>query len=108
MRLRPDCHVFFDLKVEQELIGVIVLAERAERWPLQIVVWLWSEIAVEQHFAVALRDAQFAIVRVEQFNAVLRTLGKRHAMPNLLMRTVLTRFSIATPTGHFKFGSARP
>src|SRR6185437_3521569 len=88
MRLRAHRHVLSDLQVEQELVGIIVLAESAEWRPLKVVVRPGSEVAVERHMALAFCHPQFIVIRIEQFDSILRAFGERQAMPDLFMRSI--------------------
>ena len=107
MRLGADRHVLGDLEVEQQLVGVVVLAERAERRPLDAGVRIGAEIAFQHHLAVALRDAQFVVERIEQLDAVLRAFDERHAVPGVFVRAVPARLRLAGPARHLHLRAAR-
>jgi hypothetical protein len=67
-----------------------------------------AEIAFQHDFTGAFGDVQLIVVGIEQFDAVLRAFGERHAVPDLFVRAVLARLGLASPARHFELGPARP
>jgi len=96
------------LEIERELVGVIEVAEGAERRPLAaIFARPRPEIAVKSKFTVADGDAKLVLIRVKQLDPVACALRKRQAMPGLLRRSALPRLALAAPAGDFEFGTPR-
>jgi hypothetical protein len=98
---------FFDLEIEQQLIRVEAFAEIPKRRPLQAAFGRLSPVALELQAAFLRRDVQFVVVRIEQFDAVLRAFGERHAMPDLLARSVLARIPSSRPARDLELGPPR-
>jgi hypothetical protein len=65
-------------------------------------------VAFQHDFTGALGDVQLIVEWIEQFDAVLRAFGERHAVPDLFGRAVLARLGLARPARHFELGPARP
>src|SRR6476661_8834234 len=107
MRLGAHRPLLADLEIEQELIGVVLPAEAAERRPFQAFLRRRPEIAVEHELAILLRDLKLVVVGIEDFDSVLRSFGERHAVPGVFVRAVLARCRLPGPAGHFKLGPAR-
>jgi hypothetical protein len=119
--LRSPCHVSVearvwlrahrpipaDFQIEQQLVGVKLLAEAAEGWPLEVIRGRSSEISVEDEFSILFGDMQFVLVRIEEFDSVLRAFGERYAMPGVFVRAVGAGFGLARPARHFKLGPPR-
>jgi hypothetical protein len=106
MRLGPHRPFFSDLVIEQQLLGVVVLPEAAERRPHQIViVGRLPKIPVEDEPAILFADPKLVVVRVKDFDAVLGAFGKRRAVPSVFLRAVGPRLGLAGPAGHFELGS---
>jgi hypothetical protein len=61
----------------------------------------------EHQPAVPGADVKLIVVGVEQFDAILHAFRERHAMPDLLMRSVCARLAPARPAGNFEPGPAR-
>src|SRR5262252_715003 len=66
-----------------------------------------SEIAVEGKLAVFPADAKLVVIWIEDFDAVLRALGKRRAVPGIFLRAVGARLGLTRPARHFELGAAR-
>src|ERR1700722_20795124 len=81
MRLGAHRPIFSDFQIKQQLMGVIFFAKAAERRPLQVIRGRSSEISVEDEFSILFGDMQFVLVRIEDFDSVLRAFGERYAMP---------------------------
>jgi hypothetical protein len=75
MRLRAHRPILADFQIEQKLVGVKLLAEAAERRPLQVVRGRCSDISVEDEFSILFGDMQLVLVRIEDFDSVLRAFG---------------------------------
>src|SRR6516165_1454260 len=89
-------------------VAVIILAESAERRPHQVtVVRRWPEIAVEDELPVLLGDMKLIRIGIEDFDAVLRALGERRAMPGIFLRAVFARLRQSGPAWHFELGAPR-
>ena len=83
MRFGPDRHALWHLEIEQQLVGVEIVAEISKRRPLQAAVGRRSPIPLQQQFAVLGGDMQFVVVGIKQLDAVLRAFRKRNAVPDL-------------------------
>jgi len=78
--LRAHRPIPADFQIEQQLVGVKLLAEAAEGWPLEVIRGRSSEISVEDEFSILFGDMQLVLVRIEDFDSVLRAFGERYAM----------------------------
>src|SRR6516162_9840570 len=98
-----------DFQIEQQLVSVIILPKAAKRRPHQVtaIVGARSEIAVEDELAVFPADAKLVVIWIEDFNAVLRALSERRAMPGIFLRAVGARLGLTRPARHFELGAAR-
>jgi hypothetical protein len=66
-----------------------------------------TEIPIEDELASLLRDTQFVVVGIKDFNAVLRPFGEGRAMPSIFLRAIGAWLRLAGPARHFEFGSTR-
>ncbi len=107
MRLGPHRPAVRDLQVDDALIGVVALAERAEGRPHQAVLGVGAPIGFQLHLSAQLAHAQLLFVRVDQLQSVLGPLAERRAVPDLLVRAVRARLRIAAPSGHRHLGHLR-
>jgi len=98
--LPTPCH----FEIKKKPIGVIFSAEAAKR--RQITLWLWSNIAVENPFAVFFRNPQFVFIGIKELDSVLRTFGEWGAMPWIFVGIIGARLGLAGPAGHFELGSS--
>src|SRR5215472_4267443 len=71
------------------------------------IVGARSEIAVEDKLAVLPADAKLVVIWIEDFDAVLRALRERRAMPGIFLRAVSARLGLTRPARHFELGAAR-
>jgi len=90
------------LQVDQALVGVVFLAEGAERGALVL-----REVAFEAEGAVLRGNAEFVVVRVGKLDARAGGLGERDAVPGVFVGAVCAWFGLAGPSGDFQFGPAR-
>src|SRR6516165_3749809 len=108
MRFGTHRPIFSDFQIEQQLVSVIILPKAAKRRPHQVtaIVGARSEIAVEDELAVFPADAKLVVIWIEDFNAVLRALSERRAMPGIFLRAVGARLGLTRPARHFELGAA--
>ena len=64
-------------------------------------------IGLEVQMAVFGADVELKVIGVKKLDPVLSAFRKRHAMPDLLLRTICARIAIAGPTGDLKLRPAR-
>src|SRR5258708_8766977 len=83
VRLGPDRPALFDLEIEHDLVGVKMVAKIPERRPLHAAVPRRSPISPPYSTAVLCADVQLVVVRIKQFDPVLRALPTRNAVPHL-------------------------
>ena len=71
---------------------------------MQVRIGRETEIPIEEKLAIALTDMQLIIIRIENLEAVLRTLRKWKAVPDVFTIPVRQWFTFARPTGDFHLG----
>jgi hypothetical protein len=72
MWLRSNGEPLLNFQVKQYLIGIELVAERPERRPLQPFLGWRTKISFENQMPIPRRNAKIILVRIKQFNAVLR------------------------------------
>jgi hypothetical protein len=107
MRLGADGETLLKLEIEQQLVSVEAFAEIPEWRPLDASFGRLAPVAFEMQSTFPGRNVQFVFVGVEQLDAVLRPFRKRHAMPDLLARSILARIAASRPTGYLQLRPSR-
>src|SRR6202047_3060252 len=89
------------------MIRIKLFAEGPERRPHPAVARSRPKIAVEHQSPVFGAHAQLVVVRIEYFEAILRSLRERNAMPRIFVRAVGAGLGFAGPSRNFELGPAR-
>lgn len=97
MGLYSDGQSFLYLQVEKYLIGVEEVTEISEGRPLQSGFWVGAEVALKNEMTISRGDVKFVVEGIKYLDAIARTLGKRDAVPSILVRAILTRFALPRP-----------
>jgi len=97
MGFYSDCQSFLYLKVEKNLIGVEEVTEISEGTPPQSGFLVGAEVALKKEMTISCGDVKFVVEGIKYLDAIARTLGKRDAVPSILVRAILTRFALPRP-----------
>jgi hypothetical protein len=84
MRLYSNGHALFDLEVNEDLVGVELIAEIPEWRPLEARSRVWTEVSFEKQAPTSRGYLQFVVERIKEFNPVTSAFRKWDAMPCVL------------------------
>lgn len=87
------------------MIGIELVPEISEGWPLETGVWIGTEVSIEEQAPFVRAHAQLVIEWVKELYPVARTFGERNAMPGIFARAILARFALACPSGNLQLRS---